>query len=183
MTAVGEPAAPPGEASAWTLRRHRRWLLVAIVAALLGQMAFTMASTAVAQSPTIDEPVYIGTGVTYLREHDLRYNPEHPPLTKILIGAGAVLGGAHLDASYAGTQQDVGRHLLYESAKRAAGPAAARLPVIVLTLLFGLVVFAFARDLTGPAGASRRSPSTPSPPTSSRTGRWRRSTCRRPGSC
>ncbi|NVI92426.1 glycosyltransferase family 39 protein [Actinomadura sp. BRA 177] len=153
MTAVGEPAAPPGEAPARTLRRHRRWLLVAIVAALLGQMAFTMASTAVAQSPTIDEPVYIGTGVTYLREHDLRYNPEHPPLTKILIGAGAVLGGAHLDASYAGTQQDVGRHLLYESANDAQRVLlAARLPVIVLTLLFGLVVFAFARDLTGPAG-------------------------------
>src|SRR6185503_2793188 len=29
---------------------------------------------------------------------------------------------------------------------------AARLPVIVLTLLFGLVVFAFVWDLTGPAG-------------------------------
>lgn len=28
----------------------------------------------------------------------------------------------------------------------------ARLPVIVLTLLFGLVVFAFARDLTGRLG-------------------------------
>ncbi|NKZ06794.1 ArnT family glycosyltransferase [Actinomadura latina] len=156
MTAVGEPAAPPGEAPAARFRvprRHRRWLLGAVVAALLAQLAFALASTAVAQSPTIDEPVYIGTGVTYLREHDLRYNPEHPPLAKILIGAGAVAGGARLDASYAGTQQHVGRHLLYESGNDAQRVLlAARLPVIVLTVLFGLVVFAFARDLTGPAG-------------------------------
>lgn len=156
MTAVGEPAAPPAEAAAGrfrALRRHRRWLLAAVVAALLAQLAFAMASTAAAQSPTIDEPVYIGAGVTYLREHDLRYNPEHPPLTKILIGAGAVLGGARLDASYTGNQQDVGRHLLYESGNDAQRVLlAARVPVMVLTLLFGLVVFGFARDLTGAAG-------------------------------
>ena len=103
MTAVGEPTAPPGEAragraragraragraragGAWAgrfraLRRNRRWPPAAVVAALLAQMAFAMVATATAQSPTIDEPVYIGTGVTYLRDHDLRYNPEHPPL-------------------------------------------------------------------------------------------------------
>ncbi|MEU5995592.1 glycosyltransferase family 39 protein [Spirillospora sp. NPDC047418] len=166
MTAVGEPAAPPGEARAGGARaggaragrfrallRNRRWPLAAVVAALLAQMAFAMLTTAVAQSPTIDEPVYIGTGVTYLRDHDLRYNPEHPPLGKILIGAGAVLGGARLDASFAGTQLDVGPHLLYASGNDAQRVLlAARLPVIVLTLLFGLVVFAFARDLAGPAG-------------------------------
>ncbi|NEA21057.1 glycosyltransferase family 39 protein, partial [Actinomadura bangladeshensis] len=156
MTAVGEPAAPPGEAPAGrfrALRRHPRWPLAAVVAALLAQMAFAMLATAVAQSPTIDEPVYIGTGVTYLREHDLRYNPEHPPLGKILIGAGAVLGGAHLDTSFPGSDLEVGPHLLYASGNDAQRVLlAARLPVIVLTLLFGLVVFAFARDLAGPAG-------------------------------
>ncbi|TDD86221.1 phospholipid carrier-dependent glycosyltransferase [Actinomadura darangshiensis] len=116
-------------------------------------MAVAMVSTAVQQTPTIDEPVYIGTGVVYLREHDLRYNPEHPPLGKLVIGAGAVLTGPRLDASFTGTQQDVGRHFLYESGNDAQRVLlAARLPVIALTLLFGLVVFAFARDLTGPGG-------------------------------
>ncbi|GAA1820151.1 phospholipid carrier-dependent glycosyltransferase [Actinomadura chokoriensis] len=156
MTAVGEPAAPPGDAPAGRFRaphRNRRWPLVAVVAALLAQMAFAMLATAVAQSPTVDEPVYIGTGVTYLRDHDLRYNPEHPPLGKILIGAGAVLGGARLDTSFTGTDLEVGPHLLYASGNDAQRVLlAARLPVIVLTLLFGLVVFAFARDLAGPAG-------------------------------
>lgn len=134
-------------------RVRRLILLAAVVAALLAQMAVAMAATAVRQSPTIDEPVYVGTGVVYLREHDLRYNAEHPPLGKLLIGAGAVLGGARLDPSFTGTQQDVGRHLLYESGNDAQRVLlAARLPVIALTLLFGLVVFAFARDLAGPAG-------------------------------
>ncbi|WP_217711467.1 glycosyltransferase family 39 protein [Actinomadura sp. NAK00032] len=134
-------------------RVRRLTLLAVVVAALLAQMAAAMVSTAVRQSPTVDEPVYVGAGVVYLREHDLRYNPEHPPLGKLLIGAGAVLGGARLDPSFTGTQQDVGRHLLYESGNDAQRVLlAARLPVIALTLLFGLVVFAFARDLAGPAG-------------------------------
>ncbi|MFB4309767.1 phospholipid carrier-dependent glycosyltransferase [Actinomadura sp. GTD37] len=149
-----EPAAPPGEGPAGRFRpRRRRWLLAAVVAALLAQMAFTMGSTAVRQSPTIDEPVYVAAGVVYLRSHDLRYNPEHPPLGKLFIGAGAVLAGARLDASRPVSQEDAGRHLLYESGNDAQRILlAARLPVIALTLLFGLVAFAFARDLAGPAG-------------------------------
>ncbi|MFC4055295.1 ArnT family glycosyltransferase [Actinomadura syzygii] len=131
----------------------RRWPVVLAVAALLAGMAAAMVSTAVAQSPTIDEPVYVATGVVYLKEHDLRYNAEHPPLGKLLIGAGAVAGGVRLDSSFTGSEQNVGRHLLYESDNDAQlVMLAARLPVIVLTLCFGLVVFFFARDLSGTGG-------------------------------
>ncbi|TDC57519.1 phospholipid carrier-dependent glycosyltransferase [Actinomadura sp. KC345] len=116
-------------------------------------MAAAMLATAVRQSPTIDEPVYVGTGVVYLYEHDLRHNPEHPPLGKLLIGAGPALAGAHLDTAFTGDQQEVGQHLLYASGNDAQRVLlAARVPVIILTLLFGLVVFAFARDLAGPLG-------------------------------
>ncbi|RFS84258.1 phospholipid carrier-dependent glycosyltransferase [Actinomadura spongiicola] len=130
--------------------RRVRGLTALAVAALLAVMAVAMTSTAVRQTPTIDEPVYIATGVVYLKEHDLRYNAEHPPLGKLLIGAGPVLAGTHLDTAFTGTEQEVGRHLLYESGNDPQRVLlAARLPVIVLTLLFGPVVFAFARDLTG----------------------------------
>lgn len=152
----GRPPAAPGETPAGrfrALRRYRRLLVVLAVVALLAQMAAAMVSTAVEQTPTIDEPVYVAAGVVYLREHDLRYNPEHPPLGKLIIGAGPVLAGAHLDEAFTGEQEAAGRHLLYESGNDARRlMLAARLPVIVLTLLFGLVVFAFARDLAGPAG-------------------------------
>ncbi|MGW5491104.1 phospholipid carrier-dependent glycosyltransferase [Streptomyces olivaceoviridis] len=151
------PAAVPvrqGPSGRWArLRRHRRWLPPVLVVLLLGQMAAAMVTTAVQQTPTIDEPVYVATATDYVREHRLRYNPEHPPLGKLLIAAGVVAADPHYDPSYAGDQGEVGRHLLYGSGNDPWRLMLwARLPVIVLTLLCGLVVFAFARDLTGTAG-------------------------------
>lgn len=151
--AVG-PAPGPALARLYTgLRRRRRWLVPLLVALLLAQMAAAMVTTAVEQTPTIDEPVYVATATDYLREHRLRYNPEHPPLGKLLIAAGVAVAGPRYDPSYTGTQGEVGRHLLYESGNDPWRLMLwARLPVIVLTLLFGLVVFAFARELVGAAG-------------------------------
>ncbi|MEW2130849.1 phospholipid carrier-dependent glycosyltransferase [Streptomyces sp. NPDC005435] len=112
-----------------------------------------MVTTAVQQTPTIDEPVYVATATDYLHEHRLRYNPEHPPLAKLLIAAGVAVADPNYDPAYPGTQGAVGRHLLYGSGNDPGRLMLwARLPVIVLTLLTGLVVFAFARDLAGTAG-------------------------------
>ncbi|MDN3027381.1 phospholipid carrier-dependent glycosyltransferase [Streptomyces sp. S.PB5] len=117
-------------------------------------MAVAMVTTAVQQTPTIDEPVYVGTAASYLHEHRIRYNPEHPPLGKLVIGAGLALADPHYDPSFTGDQGQVGRHLLYASGNDPWRVMLwARLPVIVLTLAFGLVVFAFARELVGGAGA------------------------------
>ncbi|MFH9060718.1 phospholipid carrier-dependent glycosyltransferase [Streptomyces coeruleorubidus] len=144
---------PPSPAGA-ARRSGRRWPLPLLVAVLLAQMAFAMVTTAVRQTPTIDEPVYVGAAVEYTHEHRLRHNPEHPPLGKLVIGAGVALADPRLDPSFTGDQGAVGRHLLYETGNDPWRLMLwARLPVIALTLLFGLVVFAFARELAGPAGA------------------------------
>lgn len=135
------------------LRRHRRWLLALAVAALLAQMAVAMVTAAARQTPTIDEPVYVGTAEVYTQEHSLRYNPEHPPLGKLIIAAGLVFAHPHLDAHAADDQTALGRRLLYESGNDPWRVMFwARLPVIVLTLLFGLVVLSFARELFGAMG-------------------------------
>lgn len=42
-------------------------------------------------SPTVDEPVYVAAGVTALTRRDLRINPEHPPLAKVLAALPALL--------------------------------------------------------------------------------------------
>ncbi|MFJ5262295.1 glycosyltransferase family 39 protein [Streptomyces sp. NPDC088387] len=129
-----------------------RWLVPLLVALLLGQMAVAMATSAARQTPTIDEPVYVGAGTVYLREHSLRHNPEHPPLGKLLIGAGVALAQPRLERPVPDHQGALGRRLLYESGNDPwEVMRGARLPVLVLTLLFGLVVFAFARELAGTA--------------------------------
>ncbi|WP_443067950.1 ArnT family glycosyltransferase [Streptomyces sp. NBC_01356] len=131
----------------------RRWLFVLAAVALLAQMAFAMVTTAVRQTPTIDEPVYVGTAVVYVQQHSLRYNPEHPPLGKLIIGSGLMFAHPHLDADFKGDQTALGKRLLYESGNDPWRLMLwARLPVIVLTLLFGLVVLSFARELVGRAG-------------------------------
>lgn len=142
---------PPGRFE--RLRPHRRWLPALAVVALLVEMAVAMVTTAVEQTPTIDEPVYVGTAEVYLREHSLRFNPEHPPLGKLIIATGLALTHAHLDTASVGDQTALGRRVLYESGNDPWRLMLwARLPVIALTLLFGLVVFAFARDLAGSVG-------------------------------
>ncbi|MDT0433832.1 MULTISPECIES: phospholipid carrier-dependent glycosyltransferase [Streptomyces] len=136
-------------------RSPRRLLLPLLVAALLAQMAVAMVTTAVAQTPTIDEPVYVGTAADYLREHRLRLNPEHPPLGKLVIAAGVALADPHVDTGFRGDQGAFGRHLLYESGNDPWRLMLwARLPVIALTLLCGLVVFAFAREVAGAAAGA-----------------------------
>uniref|UniRef100_UPI00403FCF24 phospholipid carrier-dependent glycosyltransferase n=1 Tax=Streptomyces sp. DG1A-41 TaxID=3125779 RepID=UPI00403FCF24 len=153
--AVPRPLSLPPPTPAGAARRSgRRWPLPLLVAVLLAQMAFAMVTTAVRQTPTIDEPVYVGAAAEYTHEHRLRHNPEHPPLGKLVIGAGVALADPRVDPSFTGDQGAVGRHLLYETGNDPWRLMLwARLPVIALTLLFGLVVFAFARELAGTAGA------------------------------
>ncbi|MBQ1088329.1 phospholipid carrier-dependent glycosyltransferase [Streptomyces sp. B93] len=134
--------------------RARRWLVPLVVALLLAQMTVAMVTAAVRQTPTIDEPVYVGAAADYVHGQGLRHNAEHPPLGKLVVAAGVAFSGARVDgADFTGGQGAWGRHLLYESGNDPGRlMLAARLPVIVLTLLFGLVVLAFARELAGTLG-------------------------------
>jgi hypothetical protein len=156
-----EPAERPGPADArgrrdrfGGLRRHRRWLFALVVVALLAEMAVAMVVTAVQQTPTIDEPVYVGSAAVYLERHTFQYNPEHPPLGKQIIEIGLAFVHPKLPQTLPREQYTLGKQLLYRWGNDPYRVMfAARLPMIVLTLLFGLVVFAFARDLVGPGAA------------------------------
>jgi len=146
-------AEPARRERSWldALRRRRRWLLALVVVAMLAEMAVAMVVTAVQQTPTIDEPVYVGSAAAYLDRHTVQYNPEHPPLGKQIIEIGLAFAHPKLPEVLPADQLNLGRYLLYRWGNDPYQIMfAARLPMIVLTLLFGLVVFAFARDLVGP---------------------------------
>ncbi|MFD9704501.1 glycosyltransferase family 39 protein [Lentzea sp. NPDC059081] len=153
LLATTTPPGPVAEVLRTPAKSRRGWLFALVAAVLLVQMAIAMVTTAVQQTPTIDEPVYIGAATVYVEDHSLRYNLEHPPLGKLVMAAGLAFADVHVDRGFQGDQTEFGRHLLYESGIDAQHLLLlARLPIIVLTLLFGIVVLLFARDLTGNVG-------------------------------
>ncbi|MGB6500379.1 MAG: hypothetical protein WBG19_03120 [Thermoplasmata archaeon] len=47
---------------------------------------------------TIDEAYHIAAGVSYVKYHDFRINPEHPPLVKLWVGSVMAATGFRLDS-------------------------------------------------------------------------------------
>jgi 4-amino-4-deoxy-L-arabinose transferase-like glycosyltransferase len=139
--------------------------LYSIVAGLLLMfMAILAGGSALRESVTIDEVAHIGAGVSYLQKLDLRLNEEHPPLPKVLAALPLVLGRAHADYShiswtvsekffpaYAG-QWVFGEWLLTKWNNPRTTLAWARLPMLLLTLVLGWVLYAYARRLGGNSG-------------------------------
>lgn len=148
-----DPAQRPAVTSAWA--RRATPILVVV---LLAQMTVSMLLAASKDSPVFDETTHIGAGIMNVREHDLRWNAEHPPFVKALAGL-ATLGEriripADIVAYREGHEFDMARAILYESGNDPHRIVwRARLAMIALAILFGLVVFAFARDLFGPKAA------------------------------
>lgn len=150
---VVTPPAAGGRPAGRRPTRSRGWLVAVALLIILGQMAFAMVTAARSQSATADEPVYVGAAAIYLHRDSLRYNIEHPPLAKEIMAVGLHFTSMRTDGPLARTEWRNGDWVLYRPGNDADDIMfAARLAMIVLTLLFGLVVFGFARDLTGSAG-------------------------------
>ena len=85
-------AIEPLSRSKLTLPRVIAALLLALVAVLAGGAAYR-------ESVAVDELAHIGAGVSYWQKFDLRMNPEHPPLVKLLAAAPLAARGVHADYS------------------------------------------------------------------------------------
>jgi hypothetical protein len=131
---------------------------------LLSLMAVLAGGAALRESVTVDEVAHIGAGVSYLQKFDLRLNEEHPPLAKILAALPLVLRGTHADYSHISWtisekfiaaflgEWVFGEYLLTKWNDPVATLAWARLPMLLLTLMLGLVVYLCARRLGGEPG-------------------------------
>jgi 4-amino-4-deoxy-L-arabinose transferase-like glycosyltransferase len=131
---------------------------------LLAFMALLAGGAALRESVTIDEVSHIGSGVSYLQTFELRLNEEHPPLPKVLAALPLVLTGTHADYSHVSwTVSDTflpaflgqwvfGEWLLERWNDPVMTLALARLPMLVLTLVLGWVIFVLAQRLGGDWG-------------------------------
>jgi 4-amino-4-deoxy-L-arabinose transferase-like glycosyltransferase len=117
------------------------------------------------ESVTFDEMAHIGAGVSYLQKLDMRMNEEHPPLAKILAALPLVVGGVHADYShvswaFSGSglfKQYLGEWIFgHWLITRWNDPIAtvfwARQPMLLLTLVLGIVLFLYGSRLGGPWG-------------------------------
>lgn len=140
-----------------------RSIFFPIVAALLLLfMAILMGGSVRRESAAFDEPTHIGAGVSYLQKFDLRMNPEHPPLAKMLAALPLVIHGVHADYSNpawtisgkfpAGLEYLFGASVQTRWNDPVKTLEWARAPMLLLTLALGWVLFTFARRLGGEWG-------------------------------
>jgi 4-amino-4-deoxy-L-arabinose transferase-like glycosyltransferase len=136
----------------------------AAVTLLLVFMALLSGGAARRESVTIDEVAHIGAGVSYLQKLDMRMNLEHPPLAKMIAAIPLVLRGVHADYSHVswtfsgkGAQEFLGEWVFgHWLIMRWNNPIStvmwARVPMLLLTLLLGLVIYLFGSRLGGTWG-------------------------------
>jgi hypothetical protein len=162
LNAVAE-AAPARER--WSLARGlvRRLRLAsrrpqAALAVLCIVVAGITAWQAVADALTIDEPLYISVGLTALTRDDLRLNPQHPPLGKILAALPVFAANPTLpkDAGWAHGKGRVYSQAFDVQARREGKlreiTTLARIVPVLELVLTGLLVYALAGRLAGPVG-------------------------------
>lgn len=135
-----------------------------VAAMLLALMAVLSGGAALRESVTIDEMAHIGAGVSYLQKLDLRMNAEHPILPKLVAAVPLVLRSVRADyghiswrfsekffPAYLG-QWVWGAWLLEKWNDPTTVLVWARLPMLLLTLTLGWVVYSCGRRLGGPWG-------------------------------
>ena len=147
-------------ARAWAWARERAAVLAC--AALLALMSLQMLAVVWRKSITVDEVVMIPAAYYHLAAGNCQLVHEHPPLAKILAGIPLLfLQPDETDPRKWDQAPDspIGKWT-YEERFWEDNPSLfesisfwARVPMILLTVLTGLLLFAFARELFGDAAA------------------------------
>ena len=139
--------------------RQQHWLVCALVWGCFALVftALTIGSS-LQKSPTFDESYHLFAGYSHLTRGDFRIYPEHPPLAKIL----AALPLLALDVKYprlSGSDRTPdnwwlrAHHMVFQGNDAEPLFFYARLPMIALGLLLGVVVYLWAKELYGAVAA------------------------------
>lgn len=133
-----------------------------IVASVVIVLAALLALTSVwNDSVIVDEVPHIGAGYSYLVKHDMRLNPEHPPLAKDLAATGLLFlnlnQGTFQTKSWQtdiNGQWEFGRSLMFETGNDAdLIKHAAKIPMLLFFVTAAILTFVWAGRLYGEDGA------------------------------
>lgn len=132
-----------------------RLSVVFLLLALAGQTVFSMRL----KSPTCDEFAHhIANGYSYLLTHDFRMNPASPPLSRMWPALPLYFLGAKLPLDHEswrkGDTVEFAKQFFYHTNGDCTDRFVfwARVPVVILSVFFGLAVFLFSRKIFGDAG-------------------------------
>ena len=92
------PRVAPAPATPANLFITRRGTFVWLALLLVTLAILRSAITTRLDGFTIDEAYHIAAGVSYVKYHDFRINPEHPPLVKLWVGIVMYATGFRLDS-------------------------------------------------------------------------------------
>ena len=92
------PRMAPAPATPANLLTTRRSVFVWLALLLIALAILRSAISTRLDGFTIDEAYHIAAGVSYVKYHDFRINPEHPPLVKLWVGMSMYATGFRLDS-------------------------------------------------------------------------------------
>jgi hypothetical protein len=128
-----------------------------IITLILCFMAVVSVLNAWWDSAIFDEDAHIPAGYSYVKYRDMRLNPEHPPLIKDLAGLPLFfMSNLKFDitkdfwAKDVNGQWEAGHDLLWQEGNNADKIIFwSRLPLVLLSLLFGLFIFKWVKEISG----------------------------------
>jgi hypothetical protein len=130
-----------------------------VVGLILAFMLIVSLLNAWWDSAIFDETAHIPAGYSYLTMHDMRLNPEHPPLLKDLAALPLVFMQLGFDTTQKfwtteiNGQWEAGHNLFWQMGNDADLLIFwARVPFVLLSLLFGLFIFKWGKELAGTLG-------------------------------
>ena len=127
-----------------------------IVAAILVIMFAVSVTVSIGDSAVMDEVAHIPSGYTYVKFHDYRLNPEHPPLLKDMAGIPLQFLNVNFPTNekYWTTepngQWNAGWRFIYLPGNDTEKILFwSRLPIILIWLLLGFMIFKWAKEIFG----------------------------------
>jgi hypothetical protein len=136
------------------LKAHWVGVTVFVILAIMSGLMFFSSK---GDSNIVDEIAHIPSGYSYITRGDYRLNPEHPPLIKDLAAVPLLFTGAKFPYAYweannpvVNNQWEMGWKFLYQMGNDPQQlTILARIPIMMMSVLFCYLVFLWSRKLYG----------------------------------